>query len=61
MPDPSHVTAAERVANLAPVVGTSRFKYSEAVLGEYLKEIMQFWRGEREPVGVDIEDSNRCK
>ena len=56
---PSHVPRSE--SNLAPVVGSSTFQYDAEYLDEYLTAIMQFWRGEREPQGVEIEDANRCK
>lgn len=56
---PSHVRRSE--SNLAPVVGNSTFQYDAEYLEEYLTAIMQFWRGEREPQGVEIEDANRCK
>jgi hypothetical protein len=48
-------------AGLAPVVGISRFLYDEQELNEYIVDIIKFWRGRREPRGVDIEDANRCK
>lgn len=59
--EPSHVLPSERNARLAPVVGTSRFEYDPVMLDSYLEHVLKFWRGEREPVGVDIEDANRCK
>lgn len=46
---------------LAPIVGISKFLYDEQELDEYVADVMKFWRGLREPRGVDIEDVNRCK
>lgn len=56
-----HVLPAERKADVAPVIGTSRFEYDAELLDEHLEDILKFWRGQREPVGVDIEDANRCQ
>ena len=46
---------------LAPIVAISRFSYDEQELTEYIADVIKFWRGQREPRGVDIEDANRCK
>jgi hypothetical protein len=46
---------------LAPIVGISTFQYDEQQLNEYIEDVILFWRGLREPRGVDIEDANRCK
>ncbi|SPN98440.1 uncharacterized protein DNG_01484 [Cephalotrichum gorgonifer] len=42
------------------VIGTNTFPVDDEALELQLKSDMQWWRGEREPRGVDIEDSFKC-
>ncbi|KAF8312547.1 hypothetical protein DL93DRAFT_2168416 [Clavulina sp. PMI_390] len=46
-------------ADASPIVARSKFKYDAAQLDRYLTSILGFWRNERAPVGVEIEDANR--
>jgi hypothetical protein len=38
------------------VIGTQVFHYNEAELSKYVEHVSQFWRSERAPQGVPIED-----
>jgi Exonuclease V - a 5' deoxyribonuclease len=58
-PTVSHVREAEK--NLAPIIGVHKFQYSAEILNDYLVKVLRFWRGERDAVGVEIEDASRCK
>jgi len=42
------------------IIGTKKFKYSEAILKAHLDSVLSWWHGEREPRGVDIENVGRC-
>ena len=41
-------------------IGTKPFLFSEETLNNYLADEMQWWRGEREPQGVCIEEAYKC-
>jgi exonuclease V len=43
------------------VIGFKAIKYEENVLMEYMKESLKWWRGQRETVGVEIEDAWKCQ
>ncbi|KAF8481778.1 exonuclease V a 5' deoxyribonuclease-domain-containing protein [Russula ochroleuca] len=42
------------------VIGRKNFAFSEAAMQTYVKDVLQWWRGERPPRGVDVEHSRRC-
>ena len=39
------------------IIGTDRFRYDQATLDAHLTDIAQFWRSEREPRGVSIDNT----
>jgi exonuclease V len=42
------------------VIGRKRFAFDEAAMQAYVQDVLQWWRGERPPRGVDVEHSRRC-
>lgn len=42
------------------IIGRHRFQHDTALLENHLKSVLQYWLGEREPVGVAAVDTNRC-
>jgi exonuclease V len=42
------------------VIGRKSFTFDEAVLHAYVQDVLQWWRGERPPRGVDFEHTRRC-
>jgi exonuclease V len=42
------------------VIGRKSFPFDEAVLHAYVQDVLQWWRGERPPRGVDLEHTRRC-
>lgn len=42
------------------VIGTKRFTFDEAAMHAYLRDVLQWWRGERPPRGVEVEQTRRC-
>ncbi len=42
------------------VIGRKSFAFNEAVLHAYVQDVLQWWRGERPPRGVDLEHTRRC-
>lgn len=42
------------------VIGRKSFAFDEAVLHAYVQDVLQWWRGERPPRGVDCEHTRRC-
>lgn len=42
------------------VIGRKNFAFDEAVLHAYVQDVLQWWRGERPPRGVDLEHTRRC-
>ncbi|KAI9508364.1 exonuclease V [Russula earlei] len=44
----------------ARVIGRKSFAFDEVSMQGYVQDVLQWWRGERPPRGVDIEHSRRC-
>lgn len=42
------------------VIGRKNFAFDEAAMQAYVHDVLQWWRGERPPRGVDLELSRRC-
>lgn len=42
-------------------LGVKNFAYDAKLLDEYSGRTMGWWKGEREPVGVDVEDAWKCR
>ena len=42
------------------VIGRKSFSFDEAILHAYVQDVLQWWRGERPPRGVDFEHTRRC-
>ncbi|KAI1170635.1 hypothetical protein F4777DRAFT_105378 [Nemania sp. FL0916] len=42
------------------IIGGNSFPNDRAALDGYMKDQVQWWRGEREPRGVTIEETNKC-
>ena len=42
------------------VIGRKSFTFDDAVLHAYVQDVLQWWRGERPPRGVDVEHARRC-
>lgn len=47
--------------SLGKIIGITDFQYDGQFLDDYVTKVIKLWKGEREPVGVDIEDSGRCQ
>lgn len=58
----SHLLTAEfRKSDTGRVIGTRSFEYDGKALDPYVQDVMKWWRGEREPRGVEIEDAVKCR
>ncbi|GAB7352250.1 hypothetical protein MBLNU459_g2719t1 [Dothideomycetes sp. NU459] len=53
--------AEYRASGSGAVIGSKTFAYDAAVLDEYLAQQMAWWKGERPPRGVDIEEAFKCR
>ncbi|OXM76093.1 hypothetical protein C364_06197 [Cryptococcus neoformans Bt63] len=42
------------------IIGRSAFSHSPKFLADHLKNVLQFWMGERPPKGVEIHEAKRC-
>jgi exonuclease V len=42
------------------VIGRKSFAFDEKVLHAYVQDVLQWWRGERPPRGVDLKHTRRC-
>lgn len=43
------------------IIGQVQFSHDESLLNSHIDNVLDWWYGKREPVGVSIEDANRCK
>lgn len=43
------------------ILGVKTFPYQDVVFENYIKDVMKFWKGERAPKGVDIEEAFKCR
>jgi exonuclease V len=58
----SNVLQAEfRWSKTGEIIGKEVIAYDAAVLQKYVGEEMQWWKGEREAKGVDIEEAFKCR
>lgn len=53
--------AEYRSRQTGEVVGMKTFAMDEQLLSAYVEREMQWWKGEREPVGVVIEEAYKCQ
>ena len=42
------------------IIGTKKFLYDETQLESHLTHVLQWWRGERKPEGVSLDNAFRC-
>lgn len=49
-----------RTADTGDIIGTVPLSYREDKITNFLADELAWWRGERDPVGVDIEDAHKC-
>lgn len=49
-----------RASGNGSVVGVKTFAYDAGILDAYIKHVMAWWKGERMPKGVDIEEAYKC-
>ena len=57
---PSDLQAALSRPETTKVIGTKRFAFDEVAMHAYVRDVLQWWRGERPPRGVEVEQSRRC-
>ncbi|KAI9847639.1 MAG: hypothetical protein M1837_002213 [Sclerophora amabilis] len=43
------------------ILGAKTFLHDDAVIHNYLQDEIRWWRGEREPVGVTVEEAYKCR
>lgn len=55
------LTAEFRKSDTGSVVGTRSFGYEGRELEGYVRDVMRWWKGEREPRGVEIEEAEKCR
>lgn len=53
--------AEYRASGSGTVIGTRTFAYDASALDTYLEKIMAWWRGERMPEGVDVDEAFKCR
>ncbi|KAK4689483.1 exonuclease V, partial [Tremellales sp. Uapishka_1] len=42
------------------IIGKHKFTHSPSLLVNHLDSVLKFWMGERDPLGVKVEDASRC-
>jgi exonuclease V len=57
---PSSFQVAPSRPDAPKVIGTKRFAFDEAAMHAYVRDVLQWWRGERPPRGVEVEQTRRC-
>ncbi|TDL26340.1 hypothetical protein BD410DRAFT_825569 [Rickenella mellea] len=59
-------TSSSSTSEFAPepmdsnIIGSKKFRYNEKFLEDHLTGVLQWWYGERQPQGVELEFSRRC-
>jgi exonuclease V len=56
-PDSQASTSQPESSN---IIGRKSFVYDEAALQAHVRDVLQWWHGERPPRGVEVEHSRRC-
>jgi len=60
-PNGSMERTGPKVARAGDIVGVTTFSYDVEMLDDYLESAVEFWRGDREPRGVEVEETWRCE
>ncbi|KAF9733124.1 hypothetical protein PMIN06_004671 [Paraphaeosphaeria minitans] len=62
MPAMSDILRAEfRYAKTGEVIGNELIKYSAETINAYIKSEMEWWKGDREAKGVEVEEAFKCR
>lgn len=59
-PEPEPTPAAEENGSSGAIIGRLSFPHNPEKLAEHLTWALGYWRGEREPQGVSLEQTRRC-
>lgn len=58
----SDILRAEfRYSRTGELIGSEVFAYDDKVIEEYIEKEMSWWKGEREAIGVEIEEAFKCR
>lgn len=57
---PSGLSALLPQSESTRVIGRKHFAFDEVAMHTHVRDVLQWWRGERPPRGVDLEHSRRC-
>lgn len=50
-----------RSSHDSSIVGVKTFPFNDEVFETYMADVMQWWKGERPPKGVDVEEAFKCQ
>lgn len=50
-----------RTSSTGEVMGSKTFPMDEKILKQYIELEMQWWKGEREPAGVTVQEAYKCR
>lgn len=56
----SRTPSPDRGTASGGIIGRHRFQHDPVLLQNHLRSVLQYWTGEREPVGVAVHQANRC-
>ena len=51
----------ERFHEIGTKIGVESFRYNERVLDAWTTKMLDFWTGKREPEGVPLEETHKCR
>jgi exonuclease V len=57
---PSEWQAPTSQPESSKIIGRKIFDFDEAAMQAHVRDVLQWWRGERRPRGVEVEHSRRC-
>ncbi|TFY53819.1 hypothetical protein EVG20_g9956 [Dentipellis fragilis] len=63
---PSPAPASDATVEVSPcpgsgILGTKVFHMNSSFMGAYLTSVLEWWYGQRAPIGVDVQHARRCR
>jgi exonuclease V len=59
-PDSSPPPSPDKNTASGSIIGRHRFQHDPQLVTAHLDSVLQFWMGQREPIGVTVDETQRC-
>jgi exonuclease V len=59
-PDSSPPPSPDKNTASGSIIGRHRFQHDAQLMTAHLESVLQFWMGQRQPIGVTVDETQRC-